>query len=65
MLIGFDENKPGMVKYCAPELVRSAAYDIRKADAWSFGILRFVMPTGIFPYRSSDDEVVRLLVSSE
>jgi MAP/microtubule affinity-regulating kinase len=64
MLIGFDEDKSGTVKYCAPELFCSSAYDTRKADVWSLGILLFVMATGTFPYRSSDDEVVRLLVSS-
>jgi serine/threonine protein kinase len=52
------------VKYSAPELFRSGVYDTRKADSWSLGILLFVMTTGRFPYSSSDDSIVRRLISS-
>jgi serine/threonine protein kinase len=62
--IGFDCDKSGTVKYSAPELLRSGVYDTRKADSWSLGILLFVMATGRFPYSSSDDSIVRRLISS-
>jgi MAP/microtubule affinity-regulating kinase len=63
-LVGFDEDKSGTVKYAPPEIFRAGAYDTRKADSWSLGILLFVMATGKFPYTSSDEAVVRRLVIS-
>jgi serine/threonine protein kinase len=63
-LIGFDDDKSGTVQYCAPELFRSGAYDTRKADSWSLGILLFVMATGTLPYDSLDDAIVARSVSS-
>jgi MAP/microtubule affinity-regulating kinase len=63
-LLGFDDDKSGTVKYAPPEFLRSGAYNTRKADIWSLGILLFVMATGRFPYGSSDDSVVRRLVLS-
>jgi serine/threonine protein kinase len=61
-LIGTNADKTGTVKYSAPEVLRSGAYNTRKADAWSLGILLFVMVTGNFPYSSADDTIVQGLV---
>jgi serine/threonine protein kinase len=63
-LLGFDQDKSGTVKYAPPELFQSGAYNTRKADVWSLGILLFVMATGRFPYASADDAVVKRLVIS-
>jgi serine/threonine protein kinase len=63
-LLGFDEDKSGTVQYAAPELFITGAYNTRKADIWSLGILLFVMARGRFPYASSDDAmIIRLVVS--
>jgi serine/threonine protein kinase len=61
-LLGFDSDKSGTVQYASPELLRSGVYNTRKADSWSLGILLFVMSTKTFPYRNSDDMIVRGLI---
>jgi serine/threonine protein kinase len=60
--IGFDHDKSGTVKYASPELLRRGVYNTQKADAWSLGILLFVMATKTLPYRSSDDGIVRGII---
>jgi serine/threonine protein kinase len=44
----------GSIEYCAPEILRGAAYDGMKADVWSLGVLLYVMATGIMPWASRD-----------
>jgi serine/threonine protein kinase len=60
--IGFDSDKSGTVKYASPELLRRGVYNTQKADSWSLGILLFVMSTKTFPYRSSEDYIVKELI---
>lgn len=56
----------GSPHYCAPEVWNGQqdGYDGRKNDAWSCGIILYVMLTGKQPFYDEDDEVLLDKVSS-
>lgn len=55
----------GSPHYCAPEVWNNneAGYDGRKNDAWSCGIILYVMLTGKQPFYDEDEEVLLEKVS--
>lgn len=40
------DNKPGKSRYMAPEIYNGEAFDGRKADIWSLGVMLYCMVTG-------------------
>jgi len=46
-------RRPGKPSYMAPEIYSGAQYDPRKADAFSLGVVHFIMLTGVPPFRIS------------
>jgi serine/threonine protein kinase len=49
------ETACGTLGYAAPEIVRCEAYDGRKADIWSCGVLLFAMCTGRLPWMTCNE----------
>ncbi|KAI3653084.1 hypothetical protein MP228_002509 [Amoeboaphelidium protococcarum] len=43
-------DRCGSEEYCAPEIIMGQAYDGRKVDIWSMGIILFVMASGRLPF---------------
>jgi serine/threonine protein kinase len=60
--IGFDADKSGTCRYCSPELLTIGRFNTQKADIWSLGILLFVMDTGMFPYKSSNEDIIKKMI---
>jgi serine/threonine protein kinase len=60
--IGFDADKSGTCRYCGPELLTNGIFNTHKADIWSLGILLFVMDTGMFPYKSSNEDIIKKMI---
>lgn len=63
-------TKPGFVGkqgYCAPEVYTMKEYDGRKADAWSLGVILFLLLTGAPPYRVpvNSDPGFRIIISGD
>lgn len=44
--------------YAAPEMILGKAYDGRKTDAWSCGIILFAMLCGFLPFENEDVSVL-------
>ncbi|CAG0915317.1 unnamed protein product [Notodromas monacha] len=53
----------GSLAYAAPELIRGDPYDARQADAWSLGIVLYVMFNASMPFDDSD--MKQLLLDQE
>jgi len=53
------KNFVGSLQYCAPEILRGLAFDGKKADSWSFGVLLYVCASGLFPWPGKTNSQVR------
>jgi serine/threonine protein kinase len=60
----FTSTMCGSLDYTAPEILEQKAYDARKADIWSLGILVYVMASRVIPWSSSDQMGVAAEIKS-
>ena len=68
--IEYDENGEvvlsntfcGSAAYAAPEIIQGKAYDPRKHDSWSLGVILYIMVCGSMPY---DDSNVRKMLKEQ
>ena len=52
----------GSAAYAAPEIIQGKAYDPRKHDSWSLGVILYIMVCGSMPY---DDSNVRKMLKEQ
>lgn len=52
----------GSAAYAAPEIIQGLAYDPRKHDSWSLGVILYIMICGSMPY---DDSNVRKMLKEQ
>lgn len=56
----------GTLHYEPPEIVRGEKYDPMKADAWSVGVMLYVLVFNKFPFHSpSPTETIQMILSSD
>lgn len=68
--IEYDENGEivlsrtfcGSAAYAAPEIIQGHAYDPRKHDSWSLGVILYIIVCGSMPY---DDSNVRKMLKEQ
>lgn len=56
-----EKNKPGKIKYMAPEIYYGLGFEGCAADVYSMGVILFIMVTGTHPYKipvAADKEFV-------
>lgn len=46
----------GTPSYMCPEIVRKRDYEGKPVDMWALGILLYVMLTGVFPFKGTDEK---------
>eukprot|EP00759_Apiculatamorpha_spiralis_P030364 PhF_6_TR32134/c0_g1_i2/m.47579/K08796/BRSK; BR serine/threonine kinase len=60
-------NSPTSPLYMSPEILTASAYDPRKADIWSFGIICFALLTGSAPFGEAEatNDILHQIVHSD
>lgn len=56
---GSVEGYGGTLRYSAPEAVAGGTYNGKLADAWSCGVMLFIMTNGCFPFRQSFSQMAK------
>ena len=52
----------GTPAYIAPEILKETPYDGELADAWSAGVVLYIMLCGDFPFRSNNVKEIEQLI---
>lgn len=53
LLPGFSGNKPGKLRYMAPEVLQGGDFCGRRADSFALGVVLFAMLTGTSPFEAA------------
>ena len=46
----------GTRTYMAPEIMKQKAYDAKKTDVFSLGVILFIVVMGVFPFEEATDK---------